>query len=610
MSADSVIRLVTCGSVDDGKSTLIGRLLSETDSIPLDTLHQAKTQRRSGSLIPVGEIDFSLLTDGLEAEREQGITIDVAYRSMTLTSDRRLIIADAPGHEEYTRNMVVAASRSEIGLVIVDAHRGIRPQTLRHLSICSLVGVHKIIVAINKMDAVDYSADVFDTLRTELEPVIDRLGHTDVTFIPLSALAGDNVTVRTDALSWFAGNTLLDEINAFRSDAYVREGRARFNAQIVSRDDNFRGIAGTVTSGKIARGDEVVILPRGTITTVDDIITFDGTRDTAVLGDAVTLTFARDVDASRGDVIEKTSDSTTPADSYQANLVWLDNAPLVTNRSYVLINGFTRTDMAITEIRHRINVETGAHEPTSTLNANDIAEVQISLSTRIALDSYYDVSRSHGNFIVVDRLTRATVGAGMVTHPLRRGHTIGSEQFDVNKVARAAQKGHGPRAVWITGLPGSGKSTLANELEKKLHAAGFHSYILDGDNLRHGLNRDLGFTEGDRAENVRRLAEVGRLMVDAGLVVIIASVSPHQTDREMARDLFDDGEFVEVWLDTPLEVCAARDTKGLFAKAASGSIPNLTGVGSVYEAPRDADIHLDGTRAADDNSLVILDYLR
>ena len=610
MSADSVIRLVTCGSVDDGKSTLIGRLLAETDSIPLDTLHQAKTQRRSGSLIPVGEIDFSLLTDGLEAEREQGITIDVAYRSMTLTSDRRLIIADAPGHEEYTRNMVVAASRSEIGLVIVDAHRGIRPQTLRHLSICSLVGVHKIIVVINKMDAVDYSVEVFEALRSELEPVIARLGHHDVTFVPLSALAGDNVTARTDTLSWFSGNTLLEEINSYRSDRYIRESRTRFNAQIVSRDDNFRGIAGTVTSGMLSHGDEVIILPRGTMTTIDDIVTFDGSRDTAVLGDAVTLTFSSEVDVSRGDVIEKATDSTTPADSFKANLVWLDSAPLVTNRSYVLINGFTRTDMAVTDVRHRINVETGSEEATDSLQANDIAEVQISLSTPLALDSYYEVSRSHGNFIVVDRMTRATVGAGMIKHPLRRGQNVGAELFDIDKVARAAQMGHPPRAIWITGLPGSGKSTLANELEKKLHAAGFHSYILDGDNVRHGLNRDLGFTEGDRAENVRRLAEVSRLMVDAGLVVVIASVSPYQTDREMARSLFTDGEFIEVWLDTPRDVCAARDTKGLYAKAASGSIPNLTGIGSVYENPTRPEIRIDGTLSADGNARTIVEYLR
>lgn len=609
MSADSVIRLVTCGSVDDGKSTLIGRLLAETDSIPLDTLHQAKTKRRTGSLIPAGEIDFSLLTDGLEAEREQGITIDVAYRSMTLTSERRLIIADAPGHEEYTRNMVVAASRSEIGLVIVDALRGIRPQTLRHLSICSLVGVHKIIVAINKMDAVDYNVEVFETLRADLEPVIARLGHQDVTFIPLSALAGDNVTAVTEALSWFNGNTLLDEINAFRSDRYVRESRGRFNAQIVSRDDNFRGIAGTVTSGQLTRGDEVVILPRGTVTTIDDIVTFNGSREAAMLGDAVTLSFTGEVDVSRGDVIEKTTDSTTTADSFKANLVWLDSSPLVTNRSYVLINGFTRTDMAVTEVRHKINVETGAHEATDSLHANDIAEVQISLGTPLALDSYYEVSRSHGNFIVVDRLTRATVGAGMIKHPLRRGQNVGAENFDIDKVARATQKGHSPRAIWITGLPGSGKSTLANELEKKLHTAGFHSYILDGDNVRHGLNRDLGFTEGDRAENVRRLAEVSRLMVDAGLVVVIASVSPYQTDREMARGLFPEGEFIEVWLDTPPEVCAARDVKGLYAKAAAGSIPNLTGIGSVYENPSRPEIRIDGNLSAEDNARTVLELL-
>jgi bifunctional enzyme CysN/CysC len=377
----------------------------------------------------------------------------------------------------------------------------------------------------------------------------------------------------------------------------------------VSRDDNFRGIAGTVTSGMLSRGDEVVILPRGTVTTVDDIVTFDGSRKTAILGDAITLTFASEVDVSRGDVIEKTSDATTPADSFQANLVWLDSSPLVTNRSYVIINGFTRTDMAVTDIRHRINVETGTHEATDSLHANDIGEVHISLSIPLALDSYYETSRSHGNFIVVDRLTRATVGAGMIKYPLRRGQNVGEEHFDIDKAARAAQMGHSPRVIWITGLPSSGKSTLANELEKKLHTAGFHSYILDGDNLRHGLNRDLGFTEGDRAENVRRLAEVGRLMVDAGLVVVIASVSPYQTDREMARSLFAENEFVEVWLDTPLDVCAQRDTKGLYAKAASGSLPNLTGIGSVYENPTQPEIRVDGTRNAKDNAQVIVGYL-
>ena len=609
MSIDSVIRLVTCGSVDDGKSTLIGRLLAETDSIPLDTLDSAKTQRRSGSLIPAGEIDFSLLTDGLEAEREQGITIDVAYRSMTLTRDRRLIIADAPGHEEYTRNMVVAASRSDMGLVIVDAQRGIRPQTLRHLSICSLVGVHKIIVVVNKMDSVDYDATVFSDIQSGLAPVVARLGHKDVTFIPVSALAGDNVTVKTSPLSWFSGRTLLEEINSFQSSDYFRRSRSRFNAQIVSRDENFRGIAGTVTAGSFSRGDEIVVLPRGTVTTLRDILTFDGSRESAEIGDTVTLSFEHEVDASRGDIIEKANDSTTPADSFLANLVWLDNTPLVTNRSYVLFNGFSRCDVAVTEIRHRINVESGVHEPCNSLRANDIAEVEISLSSPLALDSYYEVGRSHGNFIVVDRLTRATVGAGMIQHPLRRGQNVSSEKFTIAKSNRSIHKGHAPRAIWITGLPGAGKSTLANELEQRLHSAGYHSYILDGDNLRHGLNRDLGFTESDRAENVRRLAEVGRLMVDAGLIVIIASVSPYQSDREMARALLADDEFIEVWLDTPIDVCAQRDTKGLYSKAELGEIPNLTGVGSVYETPHKAEVHLDGLEPADANARAIADYL-
>jgi bifunctional enzyme CysN/CysC len=608
MQEQPIVRLVTCGSVDDGKSTLIGRLLVETNSIPIDTLDSTKTSRRAGSLIPAGEIDFSLLTDGLEAEREQGITIDVAYRSMSLLDGRRLIIADAPGHVQYTRNMAVAASRADVGLILVDAKRGIRTQTLRHLAICQLMAVPRIIVAINKLDAVDYSQNVFDELVAELQPTVDRLGITEIAYVPVSALAGDNVTVKTPATSWHGGRTLLDEIQLGPSDERAAR-KTRFGVQLVSRSDDFRGVSGTVTGSSLSVGDNVIVLPREHTATVARIVTFDGDSAVAEPGSAVTLVLEPDVDVTRGDVIERADDFTPPSTGFSANMVWLAEDELVTNRSYYLINGSNTVVASVTAIRHRVNVENGNEEAVRTLSMNEIAVVEIGTDSPIALSSYYTDGREFGNFILVDRLTLATVAAGMVNFSLRRGTNVGAESFSVDKAQRAKLMGHRAQVVWITGLPASGKSSLANEIEKRLNRSGVHSYILDGDNLRHGLNRNLGFTEEDRAENVRRIAEVARLMVDAGLVVVVASVSPNRVDRDSARQLFDENEFVEVWLDTPLEVCNERDSKSLYAQAENGEIPNLTGVGQSYQEPTNPEIVLDGTQSVDDNAAIVITHI-
>ena len=593
MATPAIVRLVTCGSVDDGKSTLIGRLLVETDSVPHDTLDATKKTRRPGSIIPAGEIDFSLLTDGLEAEREQGITIDVAYRSMSLLDGRRLIIADAPGHEQYTRNMAVAASRADIALVLVDATRGIRPQTLRHLTICSLMGVKQIMVVINKLDALGFDKKVFDQLVADLQPTVQRLAIKEIIYVPVSALAGDNVTYKTDNLSWYSGKSLLDEIQNWR-DKREDSAHSRLCVQLISRADNFRGVSGTISQGEFKVGDDVVVLPSERKAKLAKLVTFDGDIESAPAGKAVTMVLEPDIDATRGDYIEKADNYTNPADRFSANLVWLGESELISSRSYYLVNSSGMVPATITTIRHRLNITEGSQESARTLGMNEIGLVEIATDAPIPLSKYSD-DRNSGNFVLVDRVTLGTVGAGMVVHALRRATNITKHDYEVDKTARAKQKGQRAKLIWMTGLSGSGKSTIANALEKKLFASGVHSYILDGDNLRLGLNKDLGFTKEDRAENVRRVAEVGKLMVDAGLVVIVALVSPFKVDRDHARELFDGGEFVEVWVKTPAEVCAERDPKGLYKKAKSGSLPNLTGVGQDYEPPTDAELVLDGT---------------
>ena len=602
-----IIRLVTCGSVDDGKSTLIGRLLVETDSVPHDTVAAARNVRRSGSTIVAGDIDFSLLTDGLEAEREQGITIDVAYRSMSLLNGRRLIIADAPGHEQYTRNMAVAASRADVALVLVDAARGIRTQTLRHLTICSLMGVSRVAVVVNKLDAVGYQESIYQAIVDELALVAERLEITDYQAIPVSALVGDNVIVRSNSMPWYNGPTLLEYIQTWDKADDVMDS-PHMGIQLISRAENFRGLSGTVLNGTFAIGDEIVVLPSKRKAKISEIVTYDGNLKSVSDGDAATLVLEPDVDASRGDSIQLANKFINPADRFRANLVWLGDNELIHSRSYYLISGSTQVPAMVTSIKYKLNVNSGDHEASENLAMNEIGIVDIATDSPIALNTYKN-ERNTGGFILVDRVTLNTVAAGMVSHTLRRSENVSEHHYEVDSLARAAQKNQSSKVIWLTGLSGSGKSTIANELEKKLFAAGLHSYVLDGDNLRLGLNKDLGFTQADRAENVRRVGHVAQLMSDAGLIVIVALVSPFSADRDSVRELFDAGKFIEAWVKTPTEVCIERDPKGLYKKAAAGSIPNMTGVGQEYEEPTHAELVLDGTAPIQENVKKILDVI-
>jgi bifunctional enzyme CysN/CysC len=602
-----IIRLVTCGSVDDGKSTLIGRLLVETDSVPDDTVDAAKSVRRSGSTIKAGEIDFSLLTDGLEAEREQGITIDVAYRSMNLLNGRRLIIADAPGHEQYTRNMAVAASRADIALVLVDATRGIRTQTLRHLTICSLMGVTKIAVVINKLDGVDYSEKVFKEVQEDLRETIERLEITSIQFVPVSALAGDNVVYGTENMPWYQGPTLLEYIQEWDVQD-SGDNLPRLNVQMISRAENFRGVAGTIVGGSFSVGDEVAVLPSKKIAKIGQISTFDGDLKLAGEGKAVTLVLHPDVDATRGDVVELAAKASSPADRFAATVVWLGETDLIHSKSYFLISGSTQVPAIVTNIRHVLNINNGDHDAARVLKTNEIGVVELATDAPIALVPYKQ-NRLKGNFILVDRATMNTVGAGMITHALRRSANISEHHYEIDREARADQKNQKAKVIWLTGLSGSGKSTIANALEKRLFSRGMHAYVLDGDNMRLGLNKDLGFTREDRAENVRRVSEVAHTLFDAGLITIVALVSPYAEDRAQARSLFADGDFAEVWVKTPADVCAERDPKGLYKKAAAGDLPNLTGIGQEYEAPAGAELTLDGTASVEESLEILLGNL-
>jgi bifunctional enzyme CysN/CysC len=594
----AIVRLLTCGSVDDGKSTLIGRLLVETDSIPHDTVGAARKVRRSGSTIPAGEIDFSLLTDGLEAEREQGITIDVAYRSMGLLDGKRLIISDAPGHEQYTRNMVVAASRADIGLVLIDAIKGVRTQTLRHLTICSLMGVSRIIIAINKLDAMDYKQEVFDSISREVNLAVERLDVKDIHIIPISALAGDNVVYKSKNMPWYSGQTLQEAIQGWEKPL-DKTASGMMRIQMIARAENFRGVSGTVRRGSFSKGDEITIFPSNQKATISSIVTFENEIKKANSEDAVTLVLTPEVDATRGDVIAQNADDLVGADRFAAHVVWLNEEELIHSRSYLMMSGPTTTPAMITKIRHKIDVNTGEHLSTETLKMNEIGDVEVASDIPIVMRPYLD-DREFGNFILVDRLTLKTVGAGMIKHALRRSSNVTHQDYEVNKLQRSAQKNQKAKVVWLTGLSGSGKSTIANALEKRLFAQGVHSYVLDGDNLRMGLNMDLGFTSTDRAENVRRVSEVAKLMVDAGLVVISALVSPFEVDRQRAKSIFEDGEFIEVFVDTPVEVCRSRDPKGLYKKSAAGEIPNFTGVGQDYEPPISPTLTVDGTTPIDE----------
>ena len=590
-----VLHLVTCGSVDDGKSTLIGRLLAETNSVPLDQLEYARQTRRGGSTIPVGEVDFSLLTDGLEAEREQGITIDVAYRHMNLPNGRRVLIADAPGHEQYTRNMAVAASNGDVAVLLVDAARGVRPQTHRHLTVCALMGVKTVIIAVNKMDLVGYGQAAFDEVVEVVQTTASRLGVPDVRSIPMSAAVGDNVTSLTNEMPWFHGPSLLESLCDWEPVEDTANKPFRFPVQFIVRaEGNFRGYAGTVVSGEVSRGDEIVVADSGRTAMVDRIVTFDGDLEQAVSGQAVTLTLDHEVDVTRGDLISGVGPTAAqPADRFSADLVWLGEEPLAHGRSYLLVSGSRSVPATVTNVRYRLDVVSGHEHSARLLNMNDVGRVEIATDRPIPMDPY-STSRDTGGFLLVDRVTADTVAAGLTRHAMRRSFNVVPHSYDVDHEARVRLMGHEGKVVWLTGLPGSGKSSIADAAVRRLHALGVHTYVLDGDNVRTGLNKDLGFTPEDRAENVRRVAEVSKLMLDSGLVVFVALVSPYRSDRLSAKELFGQGEFLEVHVDTSVEVCAQRDPKGLYAKAAAGSLPNMTGMGQAYEVPEQPDLILHG----------------
>ena len=602
--SSALIRLVTCGSVDDGKSTLIGRLLVETDSVPHDTVDAAKKVRRTGSVIPAGEIDFSLLTDGLEAEREQGITIDVAYRSMNLRNGSRLVIADAPGHEQYTRNMVVAASRANIALVLVDATRGIRTQTLRHTSICSLSGVERIIIVINKLDAVGFKKEIYKGLVEELQQKISHLTIKELISIPVSALSGDNVSTKSENLSWFEGPTLLEAIENWVPSAESAT-EPHFRVQSVARTENFRGVSGTLEKGVLNVGDELKVLPSKLPVKISEIIKYQEQRSLLNSGETAILRFENEVDVARGDVLISNIGDFEGSDRFVANLVWLDEEPLVLSRSYLLLAGSTATPAIVVGIKGKQRIVEGGVEPAKSLEMNEIGEVEIATDKALVLRNYL-LSRSTGNFILIDRKSMQSSGAGMFIHTLRRSSNITKHDYEITSKERSLQKNQSAKVIWLTGLSGSGKSTIANLVEKELFAQGKHCYVLDGDNIRLGINRDLGFTPEDRAENVRRVAEIARLFVDAGLIVIVALVSPFEVDRQAARSLFNREQFAEVWIDTSPEVCEQRDPKGLYKKAKEGKLPNLTGVGQEYEPPSNPELIVDGSQNLQRNVLEIM----
>lgn len=596
-----VLRVIACGSVDDGKSTLIGRLLANTGSATEDQLDYARNTRRGGSTIPAGEVDYSLLTDGLEAEHEQGITIDVAHLFLDLPSGHRVIIADAPGHEQYTRNMAVAASTADVAVLLVDATKGVREQTHRHLAICALMGVRAVIAVVNKLDAVDYDQAVFEKLASEVLSAADDLDQV-ASVIPASALSGDNVVDPSPNLPWYDGPTLLGALSAWEPPDRP-QGDYRLPVQYVIRADDFRGFAGTVVGGPVRPGDSVAVAAAGAEQPLDPRLhAAAGDLDHAGPGTPVTVTLADDVDVRRGDLLTTPGalgNGLSPATAYSATLVWTAEEPLRHGRSYLLLAGSRSVPAVVTSVRGRMDVVSGKQFAARTLGLNDIGTVEVTTDTPICLDGYR-TCRETGSFLLVDRVSKETVAAGMVRHALRRGRNVVPHAYTVDREARQRLKGQRAKVLWLTGLPGAGKSTIANALERRLHSMGLHTYVLDGDNVRSGLNKDLGFTPEDRAENVRRVAELTRILLDAGLIVIVALVSPFRTDRAVAKSLFQPGDFAEVWVDTPAEVCARRDPKGLYAQAKAGTLPNLTGLGQAYEPPEHADLVVDGTGSLDD----------
>ena len=586
---DSLLRVLACGSVDDGKSTLIGRLLFECGTIPDDVmLALERDSRRFGTV--EGGTDYALLVDGLSAERDQGITIDVAYRFFE-TPRRRFILADAPGHEQYTRNMVTGASASDVAVLLVDARKGLLVQTRRHAAIASLLGIRQVVLAVNKMDLVGFDQAVFSTIVTDFYALLGKLGPLAVTSIPVCARDGDNVTTPSTRMPWYSGTTLLTALEGAEPTSHVAERSFRLPVQLVARPDHtFRGYAGTVATGTLRPGTTVVNAMSGTEAVVSRIVTMDGDLAEAVPGQAVTLVLDREIDVSRGDVLAAMPPPAL-ADQVTAWVVWMDETPLFRGRAYQFMLGTRSVVATVTQISHRLDVDTLAEVPVSELALNEIGRVTISLAERVPCERYA-VSRELGGFILIDRLTRNTVGAGMVTDLRAGASNIHWHQLDVDKPARAGLKGQKPAVLWFTGLSGAGKSTIANLVEKRLHALGRHTMSLDGDNVRHGLNRDLGFSEADRVENIRRVAEVSKLFVEAGLIVLVSFISPYRAERMLARDCVTEGEFLEIFVDTPVEECRRRDPKGMYRRADAGQIRNFTGVDAPYEVPLDPEIRL------------------
>ncbi|MFN5483190.1 MAG: sulfate adenylyltransferase subunit CysN [Brevundimonas sp.] len=589
-----LLRVLTCGSVDDGKSSLIGRLLYDARAIFDD--HLATLEADSARVgTQGGDIDFALLVDGLAAEREQGITIDVAYRFFA-TERRKFIVADCPGHEQYTRNMVTGASTADAAILLVDARKGVLTQTRRHAYLVSLLGVRHLILAVNKMDLVDGAQAVFDAIVAEFTAFAAKLGQTEVHAVPLSALRGDNVLTAGTLTPWYDGPPLMTLLERLPVGDDLAAGPFRLPVQWVNRPGpDFRGFAGLIAAGSVAPGDAVKVLPGGAVSRVARLVTADGDLDRAVAGQSVTLTLTDEIEVSRGAVLAAADAPLEVADQFEATLVWMDEEPLLPGRPYLIRLGTRQAGVQVTDLKHRVNVNTLEPQPATRLELNAIAVAKLSLDAPVAFAPYPE-NRDLGGFILIDRISNRTVGAGMIRFALRRAHNLHWQALSVDKAARAALKRQTGVVVWFTGLSGAGKSTIADLVEKRLHALGRHTYLLDGDNVRHGLNRDLGFTDEDRVENIRRVAEVARLMVDAGLIVMVSFISPFRAERRLARDLMGPGEFVEVHVDTPLAVAEQRDVKGLYRKARDGQLKNFTGIDSPYEPPEAAEIVIDTTR--------------
>lgn len=593
----SLLRFITCGSVDDGKSTLIGRLLYESKMIFEDQL--TALEQDSKKVGTQGEnIDFALLVDGLAAEREQGITIDVAYRFFA-TEHRKFIVADTPGHEQYTRNMATGASTADLAVLLIDARQGVLTQTKRHAFIASQLGVRHIVLAVNKMDLVDYSEKVFNEIVDDFKTFADQLDIPNLHAIPVSALAGDNVVDGSRYMPWYEGPSLLGYLEGVDVEAEETSLPFRMPVQWVNRPDlDFRGYAGRIAGGIVRPGDDVRVLPSGKQSKIARIVTMDSDLDEGVSGQSVTLTLTDEIDISRGDVIATSETPPEISDQFDTTIIWLSEEPMLPGRSYRMKTSSRLVSATVNAPKHKTDVNTLQKLPAKTLQLNEIGNCTLAVDRPIAFDSYNE-NRQTGSFILIDRMTNNTVGMGMINFPLRRAANIHWQNLDINKAANAEQKGQSPAVLWFTGLSGSGKSTIANEVQRRLFASGRHSFILDGDNVRHGLNRDLGFTDADRVENIRRVAEVSKLMVDAGLITLVSFISPFRAERDLARNLMEEGEFIEIFVNTPLSVAESRDPKGLYKKARAGNLRNFTGIDSPYEAPENPEIEIN----TDDMSL-------